>query len=204
MNPITIEQVVARWTSEDRPKLWKGILIGGAGTPDDPICRCAQGDILHFAGFTDEELRNLNQAKADLEVSQRLGISVCHAALLRRVNDTQDGCPEDVLRAPEKILGPNAQTVLAFWRHLDRMTEADWIKFFDAAKDARAAWDARAAKDAWDARAAWAAVGYASVEIQFPEKMVKEGETFFFLPLFGFADPTAVLAADFAFKSGDQ
>jgi hypothetical protein len=34
--------------------------------------------------------------------------------------------------------------------------------------------------------------------------MVKEDETFFFLPLFGFADPTAVLAADFAFKSGDQ
>ena len=59
---ISIAAVVARWTSDQRPKLWKGRLIGGTGTPADPICRCAQGDVLHFAGLSDDELREIDQA----------------------------------------------------------------------------------------------------------------------------------------------
>ena len=192
-----IDDVVTRWTSDARPKLWKGNIISGNGTPDDPICRCAQGDVLHFYGWSDDQLRNVAQGKVDVEVAKLLGISIAHSILLRQVNDGGDGCPEDVLRAPEKILGPNAQALLAFWRHLDLMTEAEWMAVFEKA---RGAWHARAARAAWDARAA---AGYAGIEIQFPEKMVNEGESFFFLPLFGFADPAAVLAADAAAK-GDR
>ena len=186
MAQVNVESVVARWTSEEtRPKLWKGGLIGGSGTPSDPICRCAQGDVLHFAGWSDEELRSVDQVKADREVARLLGISIAHSILLRNVNDQKDGCPEDVLRAPEKILGAKAQGVLAFWRHIDRMTDDDWRSFM---KRTAAAW-----------AAAWAAAGDAAgacSEIQGADLMRERGKPFFFLPLFGFADPEAVLAAD--------
>jgi hypothetical protein len=78
--------------------------------------------------------------------------------------------------------GPETKTVEAFLRHLKRMTPTEW----DAAGDA--AWDA-AGDAAWDA--AWAAN-----EIQGAALMRERGQTFYFLPLFGFADPEAVLAAD--------
>ena len=178
MAQVNVETVVARWTnSETRPKFWKGKLIGGTGTPEDPICRCAQGDVLHFAGWSDEELRSIEQLKADAAVAKMLGISIAHSILLRNVNDQKDDCPEDVLRAPEKILGPKAQSVLAFWRHLDRMTHDDW----------------RAVMERRDA--AWDAAGAGS-EIQGADLMRERGKPFFFLPLFGFADPEAVIAAD--------
>jgi hypothetical protein len=67
-----------------------------------------------------------------------------------------------------------------------------------AARDA--AWDA-----AWDAAgaaagdAAWDAAGdaaWASNEIQGAAIMRQKGQPFYFLPLFGFADPEAVLKAE--------
>jgi hypothetical protein len=45
---------------------------------------------------------------------------------LRSVNDSVDGAPSIVLTNPEKILGDQAHIVLAFWLHLDGMTEKDW------------------------------------------------------------------------------
>ena len=115
--------------------------------------------------------------------------------------------------------GPETKTVEAFLRHLKRMTPQEWATARDAASDA--AWAAAgdavsdAARDtagaaasdaAWDAAwaaagdavsdAAWAAARDAANEIQGAAFMREQGQPFFFLPMFGFADPEAVLAAD--------
>ena len=91
---------------------------------------------------------------------------------------------------------------------------AAWAAAWDAALDAArvaawaAAWDAawaaaRAAAwaAAWDAtgdaaRAAGSAASYVCAEIQGARIMREKGQPFTFLPMFGFADPEAVLAAD--------
>ena len=112
------------------------------------------------------------------------------------------------------MYGPETVTVEAFIRHLKRMTPEQWSAARAAAWDA--AWDAAwgaartAARDAaraaagdaaWDAggAAAWAAAGdaaWAANEIQGAAFMRDRGQPFYFLPMFGFADPEAVLAAD--------
>jgi hypothetical protein len=194
---IAIDTLVARWSDPASRPLFKSHLI----TTDDDgnVCYCVQGDVLHLAGWSDDRLRDIEQEDADLAVAELLGISRPHAVLLRRVNDSQDGCPEDVLRAPEKVIGAQAQRVLAFWRRLDAMSNEDWQKVVtagDAAGDA--AWDAAraaagdvaraAARDAaWDA--AWAAA-WASNEIQGAALMKERGQAFFFLPMFGISDPS--------------
>jgi hypothetical protein len=156
---------VARWSDPARRPLFKGKLIdrdgdkGGApGSPDGP-CMCAQGDVLFHNGFSPDDLRAMSQVRADAETARLLGISISHAILLRHVNDSEDGCPQDVLSDPARILGPNAHAILALWLHFDRMTADQWNDAMDAwaARDARDAWAARAARAAWDARAAWAA-----------------------------------------------
>ena len=208
MTTITPESMVQRWTDPKARPLFRGSLI------DDDGCKCAQGDVLACAGWTDDQLRGLSQDKADMEVAKVLGISTAHAVLLRRVNDKKDGCPQDVLTAPEKILGDQAGKLLTFWLHLDRMTGDDWEKvaaagtaaWTDAWADARtaawaAAWTAvgTAARDAartaaggaaWTAAgaAAWTAADAAN-EIQGAAIMRKQGQPFFFLPMFGINDP---------------
>jgi hypothetical protein len=67
---------------------------------------------------------------------------------------------------------PEIETVEAFIRHLKRMTPEQW-----AAAGAGAA--ARAAN-----------------EIQGAAFMRDRGQPFYFLPIFGFTDPEAVLASD--------
>jgi len=186
----------------------------------------AQGQALHFLdGMSAEDLRNLSQEKADKRVAELFGISRAHAVLLRIVNDTEDGAPSVVIRNPEKVIGDQAHIVLAFWRHLDRISFKDcnarastwvsaaastWVSARDRAWDSAAASagassrdragasagaSARASKgaSAWDS--AWASAA-ATNEIQGAAVMRAKGFPFFFLPLFGFADPEAVLAAD--------
>ena len=188
MNTEAIQTLVVKW-SEPNGIPFKGSLISDDG------CMCAQGQALHYVGGWDaDRLRDARQDDADRETAQLLGISVGHAILLRRINDGQPGAPSVVLTDPEKVLGDQAHIVLAFWRHLDRMTPTQW----DAAR--AAAWDAAgdAAGDAaWEAAldAAWGAAG-ATNEIQGAALMRAKGQTFYFLPLFGFADPEAVMAAD--------
>jgi len=170
---VSIETMVERWSGLSRP-LFKGKLI------DDYGCKCAQGDVLACAGFTDAQLRTMTQTKADAEVARILGISQTHAVLLRNVNDTVGGAPQLVLSDPVQILGDKAPLLLAFWLHLDKMTAAAW----DAARSAArsAAWDA-AGDAAWDA--AWDAAG-ASSEIQGMDKLEKDGRKPYFLAFFGF------------------
>jgi hypothetical protein len=170
----TLEEIIARWDSgEGRP--YKGKLIDwsayngdGEEPPTDIGCMCAGGQILHLlGGWSPGKLHAVAQRDADLETAKLLNISAAHAILLRQVNDSVSGAPSIVLTNPEKILGDQAHIILAFWRHIDRMTGDDWGKMAAARTAARtvardvawaASWDAAgdAARDAARA-AAWAA-----------------------------------------------
>ncbi|MCA2969346.1 MAG: hypothetical protein INH43_12590, partial [Acidobacteriaceae bacterium] len=167
MNPA-IETLVAKW-AEPEGVPFKGQLI----SPDG--CMCAQGQALHYiGGWSPDQLRYANQEVADRETARLLDISVAHAVLLRRVNDGRPGAPSVVLTDPAQVLGDQADTVLAFWRYLDRMAPAQW----DAAGGA-----ARAA--------AVDAAGVATNEIQGARILRERGRPFTFLPMFGFDDPEA-------------
>jgi hypothetical protein len=102
--------------------------------------------------------------------------------------------------------GTETKTVEAFLQHLKRMPPEKWAAAGAAAGAAAwaAAWDAAGAAPrdaAWDAardiaRAAARDAAGAANEIQGAAFMRARGQPFYFLPLFGFADPEAVLAAD--------
>ena len=213
--PKTVDELLDYWPGNIP---FKGNLVSGDG-----VCMCAQGQVLHFLDDVPVEgLRDYSQTKADKRVAQILGISRAHSILLRIVNDKQDGAPSCVIRNPEQVLGDQAFVVLAFWRHLDRMAAAEWEAVKAAARAAArvaawvAAWVAAGAEAASQAAAlakaaakaaarkaakaaartaALAAAGAVS-EIQGAAVMRTNGQPFFFLPLFGFADPEAVIAAD--------
>lgn len=166
-----IDKVVERWTSPSARPLFKGRLI------DDDGCCCAQGDILRtYCDWTDARLRAAEQDQADKEVAAALGISVTHSILLRAINDRQDGCPQDVLAHPERVIGDQAPLVLAFWHHLDGMATATWEAAQAAAEEAvwKAA-DQAAGEAAWEAareaageaaeEAAWRAAWEAAEEV---------------------------------------
>jgi hypothetical protein len=204
MNPA-IETLIAKWAKPNGVP-FKGQLISDDG------CMCAQGQALHYVGgWSPDRLRGVIQSVADRETARLLDISVTHAVLLRRINDSQPGAPSVVLTDPAQVIGDQAETVLAFWRHLDRMTAEEWaairvaagVAAWTAAGDAAraAAGDAaRAAAGvaAWTAAgvAAGVAAGDATNEIQGARIMRERGQPFTFLPMFGFADPEAVLAAE--------
>jgi hypothetical protein len=231
----TLSELLERWDSGDG-KPYKGSLIDWSAFEADKSnigCMCAQGQVLHLlGGWSPGKLRDVCQAKADEATAKLLNISIAHSILLRSVNDKADGAPSIVLTHPEKVLGDQAQTVLAFWLHLDGIKAKDWQKVTAAGAAAgvaawaaawAAAWDAAwaAARDAaWDAAwaaagdaagaaagaaardaawdAAWAAAGACS-EIQGSRILREKGQAFFFLPLFGLADPESipVLPADY-------
>lgn len=204
-----IKALIDRWnTPEGHP--YKGVLINLDAHQKDPQnigCMCAQGQVLHLiGGWTPVALCSTSTARADKEVADLLNISLAHSILLRQINDTVNGAPANVLTHPEKILGDQAQTVLAFWSYLDGMAEDQWEFARDAAwyaarfaagdaalavtRDAAraAAGDARAAAgDAYIAAGSWA-----SNEIQGARTMRAKQQPFFFLPMFGFNSPEAI------------
>jgi hypothetical protein len=232
-------ELIARWDSGDG-KPYKGSLIDWEAFEADQSnigCMCAQGQALHLlGGWSPAKLRDTDQEKADKATAKLLNISIAHSILLRSINDKADGAPSVVLTNPEKILGDQAQIVLAFWLHLDGMKAKDWKKVaaawaaaWEAARAAAraaawaaawaaaraaawaAAWEAaraaaRAAAWAAARAAAWAAAwdaawdaAYACSEIQGARLMRERGKPFFFLPMFGFADPESIpaLPADY-------
>ncbi len=211
MKPTTVDELLDYWPGH--------IPFKGALVSEDGSCMCAQGQALHFlAGLSVDQLRDIEQNEADRQVAEIFGISRTHAVLLRSVNDRQEGAPSSVIRNPEQVLGDQAQTVITFWRHLDRMTpaagEAAWGAAWEAAREAaweaagEAAWEAArqaARQAAWGAarqaarQAAWGAAweaAWATNEIQGAAVMRAKNQPFFFLPLFGFADPEAVMQGD--------
>ena len=134
MNKVTIESMVARWTGSERPTFGKRALL------DDCGCRCAQGDVLHCAGVDDDGLRAMNVYHADVQVALLLRISRSHAVLLRVVNDSENGCPEDVLANPERILGPQAKLILAFWKKAEAISSQDQCQLEKRVLGANSAW----------------------------------------------------------------
>jgi hypothetical protein len=144
------------------------------------------------------------QSKADTETARILGISRTHSVLLRKVDDSQGGCPQLVLSRPEEVLGAKATILLAFWLYIDSMTAAAWSAAGEAAGEAAldaawsAAWNAAwsaAWNAAWSAawNAAWSAAGeaagsaaLASSEIQGMDLLEAQGRQPYFLAVFGF------------------
>jgi hypothetical protein len=212
--PATIDELLDYWPGNIP---FKNKLVS-----DDGTCMCAQGQALHFlGGLTVDELRDINQRAADLQVAKLFGISLAHSILLRNINDNREGAPSCVIRNPEQVLGDQAQTVLAFWRHLDRMTPAAWeavkavARALVGAVVEVAAWEvvgtavwetagAAVREAVWETTtaqagavvgtAAWAAVR-ATREIQGASSIRANNQPFVFLPLFGFSDPESVITS---------
>jgi hypothetical protein len=189
---------------------------------------CVRGQALHFLdGVSPAELRTYEQAAADKRVAELFGISRAHAVLLRIINDSRPGAPSVVIRDPAQVLGDQAETVLAFWRHLDRMTPQQWaavraggggcgrddgrrcgeggggggVGWAVTAAEARAARAAaRAAAAAaraveWDMATARRALRRATNEIQGAAVLRALGRPFFFLPMFGIAQPEDLIVS---------
>ena len=210
---MDIAELIAQWDSNEG-KPFKGSLIDAdayKANPDSPSCMCAQGQALHYIGGRSIEwLQNVEQSEADAETAKLLGISRAHAILLRSVNDSVDGAPSIVLTNPEKVIGDQAHIVLAFWLHLDAMTAEQWASARAAARAAAwaaagAAAHAAAGASAWAAAraAARAAAGAAARaaagatnEIQGAAVMRANETPFYFLPVFGFANPEAIEVAE--------
>jgi hypothetical protein len=190
--PATIDELLDYWQGNIP---FKKKLVN-----DDGSLMCAQIQALHFlGGLTVDELRNIDQRDVDLQVAKLFGISLAHSILLRNINDTQDGAPTCVIRNPEQVLGDQAQTVLAFWRHLDRMTPADKEAVREAARAVSLSWKAageaaRALAGAAAGAAAREAAG-ATNEIQGAAVIRANNQPFAFLPLFGFSDPESVITS---------
>ena len=190
--PATIDELLDYWPGNIP---FKEKLVN-----DDGSCMCAQGQALHFlGGLTVDELRNIDQRDVDLRVAKLFGISLAHSILLRNINDNREGAPSCVIRNPEQVLGDQAQTVLAFWRHLDRMTPADKEAVREAARAVSLSWEAageaaRALAGAAAGAAAREAAG-ATNEIQGAAVIRANNQPFAFLPLFGFSDPESVIAS---------
>jgi hypothetical protein len=224
-------------TPDELLDYWPGnIPFKGGLVSDDGTCMCAQGQALHFLdGVSPAELHNYDQASADKRVAELFGISRAHGVLLRMINDGRPGAPSAVIRNPAQVLGGQAETVLAFWRHLDRMTTEQWraagaaasaavraaewaavsaavsaaagaAAGAEAGAEASAAAGAEAGAEAsaaasaayWDAagaRARWAASG-ATNEIQGAAVLRAQGIPFYFLPMFGIAQPEDLLASN--------
>ena len=193
-----IADLIAMWgTDEGKP--YKGRLIDLEAyreSPDSLGCMCAQGQVLHFInGWTPEQLYQAAQYEADMAVSNALNISIAHSALLRIVNDRQDGAPAVVLTDPGKVLGSEWSKVLDFWHYLDGLSHEQWeaarqVDYAAGQAAGDAAWDA-AWQAAWDA--AWQ-VATATSEIQGAEILRRDGNPFFFLPMFGVASPEDIPA----------
>jgi hypothetical protein len=192
--PATIDELLDYWPGNIP---FKKKLVS-----DDGTCMCAQGQALHFlGGLTVDELRDIDQRDADLQVAKLFGISLAHSILLRNINDTQDGAPTCVIRNPEQVLGDQAQTVLAFWRHLDRMTPADKEAVREAARAVSLSWKA-AGEAASGLGSGRQRPGQrpgkrpgATSEIQGAAVIRANNQPFAFLPLFGFSDPESVIAS---------
>jgi hypothetical protein len=162
------------------------------------------------------------QDRADRQVADTLGISLFHSVLLRKVNDSKTGCPENVLLFTNaglgSVLGPNWRSVIAFGEHMGEMTDKQWAAAVSAARAAAVSAAVSAARDAavsaardaawaaaWSAAwvaavsaagdAAWAAArdaAGAASELMGWSKLTTEP---YFLKFFGIADAKAFVEA---------
>jgi hypothetical protein len=212
-NKMNLNALFERWAT-DEGKPFKGNLIDWKAykaNPNDLGCMCAQGQVLFEAGWSPEKINSTLQSHADKAVAKVLNISRTHAVLLRVINDKQEGAPAIVLTAPEKILGPRWSEVLNFWWFMDSLTEDQWAdkSFFKVSNWGRIQIDvenaaSEAVPEAFIAsESAWLSTGTApwsracaltTNEIQGADILVKNGKSFSYMPLFGFASPDDIPA----------
>ena len=196
---MNIQPLIDLWQT-DEGKPYKGTLIdmdAYNADPTSPGCMCAQGQVLHYAGWDWYDLDNVPQDEADREVAKLLNISNAHAVLLRIVNDRADGAPAVVLTDPGAVMGDQWSKVLDFWWYLDTMSSAAWKAAWAAAWEAAGTAAGTAAGEA-AGEASRVPAGEASAaaawEIQGAEIMRRDGRPFYFLPIFGFASPDDIPA----------
>lgn len=209
--PTTVEELLDYWPGNIP---FKNALVSEDG------CMCAQGQALHFLRQVPIEiLRRYDPDVADREAAEIFGISVSHSILLRFINDSYPGAPSVVIKKPAKVLGDQAETILAFWHHLDSMTTAQWFDVGVRRQSLSKAQGILAGQDAGDAainavgremaEAGWgctrhapsnvcsflpsASASSAVHEIQGAAVLRKRGIPFIFLPMFGFTSPEDVL-----------
>lgn len=196
-----IDARLAHWeTPEGRPFTNKLIDMRAYEKDTADIgCMCAQGQALHLiAGWSPESLRTVDQHVADRAFAELFNISVAHSVLVRKINDSKDGAPADVLTNPKKYLGDNWAAILDFWWVSESMQvspvarEFSYQERYDDIRqlaNAVAGWDVQ-----WHARCT--GVGdercAASLEIICGEQLIQQDLAFMFLPLFGFADPSKI------------
>jgi hypothetical protein len=129
------QDIVDFWTTTRTIPFKRGLIHRN----EDGTCSmCAQGQVLHRNGYSEEDLFKMSCHKADKETARILGISVAHSIFLRRINDSEEGSPQEVLSNPEKYLGPNWVKVLDFWLYLDTLSEEqlkDVEERYDASSD---------------------------------------------------------------------
>jgi hypothetical protein len=115
------QDIVNFWTTTRDIPFKGGYLI--FKNADGTCAMCAQGQVLHRNGYSEEELFGMCLSTADKETARILGISVAHSIFLRIINDNEAGSPQEVLSNPGKYLGPNWEKVLDFWVYLDTLSE---------------------------------------------------------------------------------
>jgi len=208
-----INELIDLWNT-NKGKPYKCRLIDMGSYEEGNLgCMCAQGQVLHeVGGWTAEKLSRTPQTDADKATAQLLNISRTHAVLLRNTNDEIDGAPAIVLTDPAKVIGDQWSKLLDFWSYIDTLRADDWVGVGRAWVAAQtAAWAAAwAAAQTAAQTAAWVAAQTAaraasrdatrdaasrsSNEIQGAEIFKRDGTSFFFLPMFGFASPDDIPA----------
>lgn len=113
MNEVA-RNAVARWCDPNSRPLFKRALIDGNG------CCCAQGDILrHELRMGDKEIRAIRQEHADHIVAEALGVHISISILLRLVNDSEEGCPQDVLSDLPRFLGKHHEQIQGLFEYFN-------------------------------------------------------------------------------------
>jgi hypothetical protein len=224
MNEV-IESAVSRWTDPERRPLFKGSLVDETGCmcAQGDILHHELGWSIEKLRATEQAaadqevakalgisighailLRNIND-QADgapqtvlTEPAKVLGDQAHIVLAFWWHMDQMTAEQWDAARAAARAAARDAARAAAWDAAWDAARDAARAAARAAARDAAraAAWDAARAAAwaaAWDA--AWDAAAYACAEIQGARLLREQGKEFYFLPMFGFADPEAVLAA---------
>lgn len=114
---MSIDRAIQIFEEAKRP--FSGKLIAPPG--ESVGCPyCAQGLVLNGCGVDDSTLRKMEQSIADQTVAKILNISLVESIILRRVNDSKKGCPQNILRLTDdgigSIIGPHWKQLVSYWR----------------------------------------------------------------------------------------
>ncbi len=177
MSTITVERAIQIFEEAKRP--FCGRLIGVPNDPSVECPYCAQGLVLHNCGISDDHLRKMEQSIADKKVAQLLGISLFESVLLRTVNDSKKGCPQDVLILTDEGIG---SLIGPHWKQL--------VSFARSELALGSVWELALESGSESGSGYWRTY-YAITEIKFQDVLKKDYD-FKFLKTFGFNSPKEI------------